>query len=107
MNDKVWVEECPIRHLPIVNEGNYECEKIDEELMTLIDIEIGACILFDSNYNCLECDWTEQKTYYNPEGAETYLLRADGLHYIQNMCVEECPEKWTLVNSECVRCNVN
>ena len=30
-----------------------------------------------------------------------------GVNFIQNFCAEECPEGWTLVNSECVRCNIN
>ena len=74
MDEKVCVEECPIRHIPIVNDGNYECVKIDEDMMEIINLEIGACILFDYNFNCLECNWTQQKTYYNPEGAETFLV---------------------------------
>ena len=65
--------------------------------------------MFDESFNCLACEASGKKRYYNPEGLDYYLLPADRKDVLFSICVEKCPEGYVTnqVDHTCDKCGDN
>ena len=69
----------------------YLCKAIDPVSYAYLFEYYGACSVFDELMNCQECEHNGKKRFYNPEGNNYYLVKADRYTYVYNQCVDECP----------------
>ena len=66
----------------------------------------GACNEYDESMNCLSCESSGKKRFYNPEGKINYLVHADKYQTVYNYCTDECPPRHVTNNVDftCDKC---